>query len=89
MNLEMAIELLRSLIMTSLLLISPLMIVAIAIGLLVSLIQTVTSIQDQTLTFVPKLAGVGVMIMISANWLLRTLMEYTIALIQRLPEMVQ
>lgn len=89
MNLEMAIELLRSLILTSLLLISPLMMVAISIGLLVSLIQTVTSIQDQTLTFVPKLAGVGIMIMVSANWLLRTLMEFTISLIQRLPEMVQ
>ncbi len=89
MNLEMAIELLRSLIMTSLLLISPLMGVAIGVGLLVSLIQTVTSIQDQTLTFVPKLAAVGFMIMVSANWLLRTLMEFTVSLIQRLPEMVR
>ena len=58
MNIEMAVDIFRTLIVTSLILISPILGAAIGIGLLVSLLQTVTSIQDQTLTFAPKLVGV-------------------------------
>ncbi len=87
MNIEMAVDIFRTLIVTSLILISPILGAAIGIGLLVSLLQTVTSIQDQTLTFAPKLVGVGLMMMVAANWIMRSLMEFGVIFIQKLAEM--
>ncbi len=83
----MAVDIFRTLIVTSLILISPILGAAIGIGLLVSLLQTVTSIQDQTLTFAPKLVGVGLMMMVAANWIMRSLMEFGVIFIQKLAEM--
>ena len=54
----------------------PLLLVSMAIGLIVSIFQTVTSIQEQTLTFVPKVIGVFIMIMIMGNWMLTELSGY-------------
>lgn len=87
MNVEMAVDIIRNMIGQAILLISPLMITAIVVGLMVSLIQSITSIQEQTLTFVPKLIAVAVVIMISANWLLRSVVEFAIVMIQRIPDM--
>ena len=87
MTIEMAIGILQNLILTSLMIITAILGAAVSIGLVVSLLQSVTSIQEQTLTFVPKLVGVGLMVMVSANWMVRNLMEVCIAFIQRIPEM--
>jgi flagellar biosynthesis protein FliQ len=89
MNIESAIELLRSLITLSLTLIGPILIVAMSVGVTVSLVQAVTSIQEQTLTFVPKLIAVAMLIVFAAPWMMRQLMEFTIACFSRLPEMVK
>ena len=89
MNIEAAIELFRVTVMNSLLLVGPLLLTAMAVGLVVSLVQAVTSLQDQTLAFVPKLVGVGLVMLLSAHWLMRTLMEFTIALVQRFPEVTR
>lgn len=48
----------------------PILIVSMVIGLIISVLQTVTSIQEQTLTFVPKLIGIILVIMISGNWIM-------------------
>ena len=87
MTIEAAIEILRSMIWTSFILISPILATAIAIGLAVSLVQTVTSIQEQTLVFVPKLLGVGLIIVVGAHWLLRGIVEFTIQTISRISGM--
>lgn len=89
MNVEQAIEILRQLVMNSLLIVGPILLVSMVIGVLVSLFQSVTSIQEQTLGFVPKLVGVGLVIVFSAPWALRNLMQFTIAFFSRLPEMVR
>ena len=89
MNIEQAIEILRQLITTSLLVVGPILATAIVVGVLVSLFQSVTSIQEQTLTFVPKLLAVGLVIVFSAPWMLRNLMQFTITYLSRLPEMVR
>jgi flagellar biosynthetic protein FliQ len=89
MNIEQAIEILRQLILNSLLVVGPILVVSMVIGVLVSLFQSVTSIQEQTLGFVPKLIGVGLVIVFSAPWALRTLMQFTISFFSRLPEMVR
>jgi len=89
MNVETAIDLLRSLVTMSLTLIGPIVLVAVVIGVLVSLFQAVTSIQEQTLTFVPKLVGVSLLVVFAAPWMTRQLMEFTMACFARIPEMVK
>ncbi|MBO5621326.1 MAG: flagellar biosynthesis protein FliQ [Butyrivibrio sp.] len=54
----------------------PVLLTSMIIGLIISIFQTVTSIQEQTLTFVPKVLGVFTMIMIMGNWMLTELSGY-------------
>ena len=89
MNIEQAIDILRQLITTSLLVVSPILLCSLVVGLLVSLLQSVTSIQEQTLSFVPKLLAVSLVVVLGAPWILRQLMQFTIGFISRLPEMVR
>ncbi len=56
---------------------APLLLVSLAIGLIVSLFQTLTSIQESTLTFVPKLLGVFVVLMLAGAWILKNMEEFT------------
>jgi flagellar biosynthetic protein FliQ len=84
---EMAIEILRSAVMVSLTLMAPILVTAIGVGLIVSILQTITSIQEQTLTFVPKMIAVSIVLMISAHWMIRTIVDYSVWLFQRIPSM--
>lgn len=54
----------------------PVLLVSMIIGLVISIFQTVTSIQEQTLTFVPKVIGIFLSLMILGNWMMSTLVEY-------------
>lgn len=54
----------------------PILLTSMIIGLIISIFQTVTSIQEQTLTFVPKVLGVFTMIMVMGNWMLTELSGY-------------
>lgn len=54
----------------------PVMAVTLFLGLLVSVFQAVTQVQEMTLTFVPKLIGIGVVIVLMGNWMLTTLVNY-------------
>lgn len=87
MNAEMAVDILRSVILQAIMLISPLMITAIVVGVAISLFQSITSIQEQTLTFAPKLVAVAVVLIMSSSWIIQNLVEFTVAFFQRLPEM--
>ena len=57
---------------------APVLIVSLLIGLLVSIFQATTQIQEQTLTFVPKLLGTIAVIVLLGNWMLRILSNFTI-----------
>lgn len=89
MNIESAIELFRLTVTNSLILVGPLLATAMAVGLVVSLIQAVTSIHEQTLSFVPKLVGVAFVTLVSAHWLIRTLMEFTVSMVSRFPDVTR
>ena len=89
MTMEMAVDIMRNLLQTGLLLAIPILGTATVVGLAVSLIQSITSIQEQTLTFVPKLICVSLAIIVSANFILRTLMEFCISMLSMLPTMAQ
>lgn len=54
----------------------PVLLVSLCIGLLVSIFQTVTSIQEQTLTFVPKIIGIFVALIILGPWMMNSMVEF-------------
>ena len=54
----------------------PLLAVALTVGVGVSLLQTITQIQEMTLTFVPKLVGAGAVLMVSGKWMLRQMVAW-------------
>jgi flagellar biosynthetic protein FliQ len=66
----------------------PILVPALVIGFVISLVQSMTQIQEFTLAFVPKLVGVGISLLISGNWMLHTLIAYTQDLFARLPELL-
>jgi flagellar biosynthetic protein FliQ len=77
MELESAVlDIAREAIYTVLLTAAPLLLVSLVIGLIVSIFQTVTSIQEQTLTFVPKILGVFLTMMICGSWMMNNLSSF-------------
>ena len=87
MNPEFAIELVKTMMFQAVSLAAPILLTAMAVGLAVSLFQAVTTIHEQTLAFVPKvLAIVGILVLL-LPWILRSLIEFTTAVIQKMPQM--
>ncbi len=70
-----------------LILAGPILITALVVGLVVSIVQATTSIQEQTLTFVPKIAAIMLVLMLLAGWMFTTLGEYTKNLFSLIPSM--
>ncbi len=68
---------------------APILIVTLALGLAVSLVQSVTQVQEHTLTFVPKLAGVALVIVVAGNWMLAELMGFTTRLFDLIPSLIR
>ncbi len=66
----------------------PLLLVGLVIGLLVSVFQAVTQIQEQTLTFIPKIVGMGVVLVIAGPWMLSEVVTYTEQLYSSIPTMI-
>ena len=89
MNQETAIEMLRSLITVSLTVMTPVILAALVVGVAVSLLQAITSIQEPTLSFAPKLIAIGAVIIIGAPWMVRQLMQFTIFFLNKIPEMTR
>ncbi len=76
MNENLLVELLRETLYLIIKVSAPMLITSLVVGLVVSILQTVTSIQEQTLTFVPKLIAVFVVIMLFGNWIMKSVVEY-------------
>lgn len=88
MNVDTASYILRSGIIQVLMLSAPVLIIGMSIGLIVSIFQATTSIQDQTLTFVPKIAAILGALVYFGDWMFTQLREFTMALFERIPDMV-
>lgn len=58
----------------------PVLLVSLIVGLIVSIFQTVTSIQEQTLTFVPKIVAVFITLVVVGSWMLETLVDFAVKL---------
>ena len=89
MNPEMAVDIFKTVVMFALLMVSLFLAVTLIVGLIASVIQSVTSIQEQTLTFAPKLIATAGLLLLLAPWLLRTMTEFTIETISRISTMGQ
>ena len=82
MSIDTVVDIAREALYTIIITASPLLLVSLVVGLLVSVFQTVTSIQEQTLTFVPKLLAIFLGIMILGHWMLNNIMEFMTSLWQ-------
>jgi flagellar biosynthesis protein FliQ len=71
------IRILREALMTTVVVSAPLLGVGMVVGLIISIFQTTTSIQEQTLTFVPKIIAIFVVLVIFASWMIHSLVGYT------------
>lgn len=70
------------------LLAAPLLLSALAVGLLVGMIQAATQIQEMTLTFIPKLIVLALALLIAGPWMLGVLTDFTVTLINEIPELI-
>ena len=86
---EFAVELLKMMILQALTISTPILLTAMIIGLCISLFQAVTTISEQTLTFVPKALSVIGILLLLLPWIVRSLIEFTTNVIQKMPQMVQ
>jgi flagellar biosynthetic protein FliQ len=68
---------------------APVLIVSLAVGLGIGLVQSVTQLQEPTLTFVPKFACVGIVILVGGNWMLHEMVSFTTMLFARIPELLR
>ena len=67
---------------------SPILLTAIVVGVVIGLLQSVTQIQEPTLSFVPKFAAIGLVIIISGPWMLQEIVSYTRELFLSMPSLI-
>jgi flagellar biosynthetic protein FliQ len=86
MTTELTVTLMKQTLYTVLLVAGPLLATGLIIGVVVSIFQTVTQIREMSLTFVPKIIGVMVMLVIFAPWMGATLIDFTMGVFRYLPQ---
>jgi flagellar biosynthesis protein FliQ len=67
---------------------APVLLTALIVGFAISLLQSVTQIQEATLSFVPKAIGVGVALLVSGNWMLHEMVSFTNSLYELIPQLL-
>ena len=88
MTVEFAVELYREMLRTAALISAPILGVAMVVGLIVSVFQTLTSLQEQTLTFVPKIIAIAVVVGVGMPWFLEQLMTFLRLILNAAPGVV-
>ena len=81
----LVVDLARRALMMDVMLGGPLLLVALAVGLIISLVQAVTQIQEQTLAFVPKLVAVALVFLIGLPWMVQLAVRYTTEIFRTIP----
>ena len=88
MSVELAIEIYREALRTAALVATPILGIAMAVGISISILQTITSINEQTLTFVPKIAAIAITVGIALPWILGHLMGFLTLVLSQAPGLV-
>ena len=68
---------------------APMLIISLVVGLIVSIFQTVTSIQEQTLTFVPKFIAIMAVMVLAGGWILNSMSDLFVQLVQSIPQYIK
>ena len=87
MHPDLALHMVRDLFWTGLLVCAPVLGLTMLVGLIISVFQVVTQVQEMSLTFVPKLATAAICLIIFGPWMLRELVQYTVRLWSGIPSM--
>lgn len=87
MHADLALKMMADLFWTGLLVCVPILGITMLVGLVVSILQVVTHVQEMSLTFVPKLLAAGISFIIFGPWILRTLAQYTAKLWTGIPQL--
>ncbi|MGV3571905.1 MAG: flagellar biosynthesis protein FliQ [Ramlibacter sp.] len=87
MHSDLALKLTADLFWTGLLVSMPVLGLTMVVGLVISILQVVTQVQEMSLTFVPKLVAAGIAIIVFGPWMLRTLCQFAVQLWSRIPAM--
>lgn len=88
MTIGYATYIFRTGVLQILILAAPVLIIGMAVGLIISILQATTSIQEQTLSFVPKIAAILLALILFGPWMFTTLSQYALSLFARIPDMV-
>ena len=86
MNPDIALQLMKETLVQAFVLGGPVLGLTLVVGVLVSIVQTVTSIQEMTLTFVPKVIVISLALVLGGPWMLHQATFFTVGLLQRLPD---
>jgi flagellar biosynthetic protein FliQ len=87
MSAALAADLIRRAVMLTLLVSAPLLVTALVVGLVVTLVQAITQLQEQTLTFLPKVVSMSLVLVLVLPWMLRELVEFLVAALRTFPLM--
>lgn len=85
MDTAMVIDVIREALWISVLVCAPLLVVALAVGVFIGIIQAATSINEMTLSFIPKLMAMALALLVFGSWQLVTLVDFTRGIFQRIP----
>ncbi len=89
MDADLVIDIGQSALEVIVMLAAPILLSALAVGLLVAMVQAATQINEMTLTFVPKLGIVVVVLFIAGPWMLTVITDYAITLIESIPDLIR
>ncbi len=89
MSIGTVVSLMRGGVFQILLLAAPILVTALVVGLVVAIIQAATSIQEQTLTFVPKIMAILGVLALLGGWMFTSLRQYTLGIFDLIPQMVR
>lgn len=85
---EMVIDVGKDAGMIVILLSAPALLTALVVGLVIGMLQAATQIQEMTLTFIPKLLGIGAALLLAGHWMLSLFTDYTLGLYHSIPSLI-
>ncbi len=88
MDVQSTVDLARGALSIALIIGAPVLLVGVVVGLLIGLLQAVTQIQDQTISFVPKIVTMALVLVICLPWLIQRMMDYSQDLITNIPQTI-
>ncbi|MBA4708502.1 flagellar biosynthetic protein FliQ [Aquitalea sp. FJL05] len=88
MSPELVINIVQNALYILIIVSAPVLLVSLVVGLLVSVLQAATQINEMTLTFIPKLLAMFLVLVLAGPWMLNTLVEYTTRLFQSIPSVI-